>query len=141
MLDTNSSNTRSQPVSNVQPRVARQSSQQTSTASAAVPVVDPKAVLMMQLATAVQALATNQRPVVVGPTSKDPIEVKKDMIKQMVIPNYSKDNGVTFVNNIKRQLRLYKIEPDDPDIGGLLMGKIIQKLTSDMQAACSASSQ
>ena len=94
--------------------------------------------VILSLTAAVRALAARDNVQPAAPSVKDPADVKREQIKQLLIPNYTRDNGTTFVSNLRRQLRLLQIDEDDPAICGQLIGKLMNRLTPDLQAACGA---
>ena len=96
--------------------------------------------MVASLAQVVKELVTRDNAAAAGPSTsrRDPADHKREQIKQLLIPTYTRDNGTTFVTNLRRQLRLLKIEEDDPDVCGQLIGKLMNRLTPDLQAACSA---
>jgi hypothetical protein len=70
--------------------------------------------------------------------SRDDKKRKEDKIKEMRLSNSSPAIGTHFMAQVRKQLLIHGINPDDPYTKSTLLAKVYSALPVDIQVACEA---
>ena len=70
--------------------------------------------------------------------SRDDKKRKEDKVNKMKLTTFTPTTGSNFIAQVRKQLLIHAINPDDPDIKSALLAKVYTALPLDIQIACEA---
>ena len=70
--------------------------------------------------------------------SRDDKRRKEDKVNKMKLSSFTPTTGMNFIAQVRKQMMIHGVNPNDEDIKSALLAKVYSALPSDIQVACEA---